>query len=81
MSQYEKTVSEKKKKNIQTISQFESILDNFKILFAYNSGKIENEEITYHDTREVFEKGKVLNFTGDPKVIFEIENQKKLMTI
>ena len=77
MSQYEKTVSVYQSKNIQTISQFENILDNFKILFAYNSGKIENEEITYHDTREVFEKGKVLNFTGDPKIIFEIENQKK----
>ena len=29
-------------------------LDNFRILFAYNSGKIENAAISYHDTREIF---------------------------
>ncbi len=28
-------------------------LHSFRILFAYHSGKIENEEITYHDTREI----------------------------
>lgn len=28
-------------------------LDNFRILFAYNSGKIENAAISYHDTREI----------------------------
>ena len=33
-------------------------LDNFRILFAYNSGKIENAAISYHDTREIFENGR-----------------------
>jgi len=51
-------------------------LHNFKILFAFNSGKIENEEITYHDTREIFETGKAINFTGDPRALFEQRNQK-----
>jgi hypothetical protein len=55
MSQYEKTVSVYQSKNIQTISQFESILDNFKILFAYNSGKIENEEMCLYIER-IFER-------------------------
>ncbi len=53
------------------------LLGNFRILFAYNSNKIENEQITYHDTREIFENGKLISYTGDTRTIFEIENQKK----
>lgn len=51
-------------------------LSNFSIMFAYNSGVIENEEITYHNTREIFENGKVINFTGDLKSLYAIQNQK-----
>lgn len=53
-----------------------TLLDNFKILFAYHSGKIENETITLHDTREIFENGSVINYTGDLRTLFEIKNQK-----
>ena len=53
-----------------------TLLDNFKILFAYHSGKIENETITLHDTREIFENGTVINYTGDLRTLFEIKNQK-----
>ena len=38
------------KQDINSKEKLENVLDNFKILFAYNSGAIENEEITYHDT-------------------------------
>lgn len=62
--------------HIHTTDQLEKCLDNFRILFAYHSGKIENEKITYHDTREIFKNGKVLNFTGDPRTLFEQQNQK-----
>ena len=51
-------------------------LDNFRILFAYNSGKIENGAITYSDTREIFENGRILNYTGTPRTLFELSNQK-----
>ena len=61
---------------IQTVSDLEQRLENFRVLFAYHSGKIENEEITLHDTREIFENGKVLNYTGSPRAIFEQQNQK-----
>ena len=54
----------------------ESDLMDFRILFAYNSNKIENNEINYHDTREIFENGKVSSFKGDPRTLFEIQNQK-----
>lgn len=61
---------------IDSKEKLENVLDNFRILFAYNSGAIENAEITYHDTREIFENGKVISFTGNLRTIFEINNQK-----
>lgn len=61
---------------IKTIVDLEKYLSNFKILFAYHSGKIENSEITYHDTREIFENGRILNFTGSPYTLFQQQNQK-----
>ena len=62
---------------IDSIEKLDQQLSNFRITFAYNSGTIENPQITYHATREVFENGKVINFCGDTQTIFEIENQKK----
>ena len=51
-------------------------LHHFGELFAYHSGKIENDEITWHDTHEIFANGRALNFTGDPRALFEQRNQK-----
>lgn len=53
------------------------LLENFGIQFSYHSGNIENDKITYFDTREVFENGKVVNYTGDLRTLFEIENLKR----
>lgn len=50
--------------------------ESFPLAFSYNSGKLENDEITYHDTKEIFEHGRVVGFTGDPRTIFEIVNLK-----
>ena len=61
---------------VRTEADIDQRLDNFRILFAYNSGKIENDAITYNDTRKVFENGRVLNYSGLPRTIFEIANQK-----
>jgi len=60
----------------KTPEELDILLGSFRVLFAYHSGKIENDQITYHDTREIFENGKALNFTGDPRVLFEQQNQK-----
>ena len=65
------------KMNYSTKKEIEDQLNDFRILFAYNSNRIENQEITYNDTREVFEDGKVTGFNGDPRTLFEIQNQKK----
>jgi len=61
---------------IASVKDLEKYLDNFRILFAFHSSKIENEEITYQDTREIFENGKVVNYTGSPRTLFEQQNQK-----
>ena len=76
MSRYEDIVSLWKSQGVRSEADIDRSLDNFRILFAYNSGKIENEAITYSDTREVFENGRVLNYTGLPRTLFELSNQK-----
>lgn len=35
----------------------------FPLMFSYNSGRLENEEITLHDTAEIFDHGRVVSFT------------------
>ena len=76
MPQYEEAVKLWQSWNIQTEADLSLRLDSFRILFAYHSGKIENDEINYHDTREIFENGKVINYTGSTRTLFEQQNQK-----
>ena len=74
---YESILKQWNKKNITTCNDLDAALYNFRILFAYNSNVIENPDTTYHNTREIFENGKVVGYTGDLRTIFEIQNQKK----
>ena len=76
MSRYDAVVKMWQDWNIRTVDDLALRLDNFRILFAYNSGKIENAEINYHDTREIFESGKVVGYTGSTRTLFEQQNQK-----
>ena len=62
--------------DIQTEADLEAQLDSFKVLFAYNSNKIENENTTYEDAHEVFAHGRVSNYTGDVRTLIELQNQK-----
>lgn len=48
----------------------------FPLMFSYNSGRLENEEITLHDTAEIFDRGRVISFTGELRTLFEISNLK-----
>ena len=73
---YKEVIEYWQKRKIDSPEKLKTVLDSFSILFAYNSGKIENSEITYHDTREIFENGKVINFTGNLRTLYEITNQK-----
>ncbi|GHU77487.1 hypothetical protein AGMMS49992_25490 [Clostridia bacterium] len=76
MVSYEKIIDMWRGWHVATVSDIDCRLDNFRILFAFNSTKIENDSITYFDTRELFENGRVLNYTGDPRALFELGNQK-----
>lgn len=76
MLEYEDIRNRFKQLNITDRDALDVALNNFRILFAYNSGKIENDSIDFHDTREIFENGKAISFTGDPRALFEQQNQK-----
>lgn len=53
-----------------------AVLDSYSINFAYHSGKIENDKITYNDIREIFTNDCVNSYTGDLRTLFEIRNAK-----
>lgn len=63
-------------KNIKTEAELEAVLQAYGVNFAYHSGKIENDKVTYHDTREIFDKNGVTSYTGDLRTLFEIKNSK-----
>lgn len=73
---YQEIIKKWQESPIKDIFDIDIKLHNFRILFAYNSGKIENDNIDYHDTREIFENGKISNYTGDIRTLFEQQNQK-----
>lgn len=77
MINYEKAVALWKKRNIQNDAELAEALNGHSIAFAYHSGKIENEQVTYHDTREIFEHDGVTSYTGDLRTLFEIRNAKE----
>lgn len=77
MTKYEKAVILWQKKNIKTDAQLAEALNGHSISFAYHSGRIENDKITYHDTREIFEHDGVTSYTGDLRTLFEIRNAKE----
>ena len=66
---YQDIIEKWREKRIQTREDYIQSLSSYSIVFAYNSGAIENPEITYHNTREIFENGKVINFTGDLRTL------------
>lgn len=76
MDEYKEIINRWKIKNIRTTQDLDTVLSNFRIVFAYHSGAIENANITYHSTREIFENGAVINYTGDLRTLYEIQNQK-----
>ena len=76
LSVYNDAVNMWRNWNVGTVGDIDCRLHNFRILFAYHSGRIENQDITFNDTREIFENGRVINYTGDPRAMFELGNQK-----
>ena len=63
-------------RNIRTEAELSEILNGHGVLFAFHSGRLENERVTWHDTREIFDHDGVTNYTGDLRTLFEIRNAK-----
>lgn len=76
MTAYEKTLAYWQSRKISTDAQLAEVLNGHRIAFAYHSGKIENDKITYNDTREIFEHDGVTSYTGDLRTLFEIRNAR-----
>ena len=77
MTDYEKAVELWQQRNITNDAELAAALNGQSILFAYHSGKIENDAVTYHDTREIFDHDGVTSYTGDLRTLFEIRNAKE----
>lgn len=77
MVDYEKAVIFWRRRKIETDAELAEALNGHSIAFAYHSGRIENQNITYNDTREIFEHDGVTSYTGDLRTLFEIRNAKE----
>ena len=73
---YKKCLTYWQSHSVNTSAKLEAILNGQIINFAYHSGKIENPNITFNDTREIFENDSVSSYTGDLRTLFEIRNAK-----
>lgn len=76
MTDYEKIIAFWQGKNIVTAADLEEAFNGHVVAFAYHSGNIENSNVTYHDTREIFEHDGVSSYTGDLRTLYEIRNSK-----
>lgn len=76
MTNYEQILNRWQSQELSTIADIDTVLSNYRILFAYHSNKIENAGVSLHQTREIFENGRVINYTGDTRALFETQNQK-----
>ena len=50
MGPYEKAVALWRSWQVRSAADIDLRLDSFRVLFAYHSGRIENPEVTYHDS-------------------------------
>ena len=79
--EYSDIVKYWQKQHIKDSDDLRNILNGHIINFAYHSGKIENPNTSYDDTREIFENDAVCNYTGDLRTLYEIRNAKDAINI
>ncbi len=73
---YNDVLSAWQKKEISTKQDLDVALSDYRVFFAYHSNKIEGAGVSLHQTKEIFENGKVVGYTGDLRALFETENQR-----
>ena len=76
MTDYDKAVTLWRSRRITTGAELAEVLNAHCVAFAYHSGKLENPNITYSDTREIFDHDGVSAYTGDLRTLFEIRNAR-----
>lgn len=60
----------------ENIMDYEAILENFQLIFAANTNRIEGVDVNYHTTREVFEGKELSSYSGPLENLFLLRNQK-----
>ena len=67
---YEDVLAYWKGKKIRNAADLDEAVNGQAVNLAYNSTKIEEPTVSYADTREIFEHGRVVGYTGDIKALF-----------
>lgn len=73
---YDAAVAQWRSKNTTSVPALKQALESFCVPFAYHSGVIENPNISYQNTREIFESHAVSNYTGTLNTLLEMQNQR-----
>lgn len=76
MTNYERAIALWRAKRVSNDAELSEALNGHSVAFAYHSGKLENDAVTYNDTREIFDHDGVTAYTGDLRTLFEIRNAK-----
>lgn len=76
MEQYQKILHLWQTYAVESPAGLDKYLSIFHLLFACDSGRLENSEITCHDMLDDLENSRVAGFTGNPRALFELQNQK-----
>lgn len=71
---YVKSIDYWKSLEIDSLDKTQDILKDFRIIFSYHSGVIENTNIKHLDVKEIFDSRIVINYTGDFLTLYEIDN-------
>lgn len=69
-----KSIDYWKSLEIDSLDKTQGILKDFRILFSYHSGVIENTNIKYLDVKDIFDNRRVINYTGNLVTLYEIDN-------
>ncbi len=73
---FESTVKWWQSQTLNTREDYQTVLENFQIIFTCNSNNIEGDSLTYHTTREIYEEAPISASGVLPRQIFEVRNQK-----
>ena len=76
MNDFNQIISTWRSRRLVTAADIDTALSDYRVLFAYHSNTIEGAGVDLHQTREIFENGRVIDYTGDLRALFEAQNQK-----